>query len=208
MCGFSQDPYWNLQVLQRERMVCLYFQYVSRVLLFHVPDHDTSLRWNYYRVTAQKKNSTKSCKYKENRGSSICSRSLWSPRKFFKATHWKKKCLSPNQCFPSTRILKNDAKRSKPLLHCRFRQQQPTSNSKIFFPPQQLQVKNNDLGNNLSMPLSRIWDVYSHGRQKFIAPALVLILVFTEPGGDHLMASRFESSWDQSLWGYQILYMG
>lgn len=120
----------------------------------------------------------------------------------------KKKCLSPNQCFPSTRILKNDAKRSKPLLHCRFRQQQPTSNSKIFFPPQQLQVKNNDLGNNLSMPLSRIWDVYSHGRQKFIAPALVLILAFTEPGGDHLMASRFESSWDQSLWGYQILYMG
>lgn len=91
LCGFSQDPYWNLQVLQRERMVCLYFQYVSRVLLFHVPDHDTSLRWNYYRVTAQKKNSTKSCKYKENRGSSICSRSLWSPRKFFKATHWKKK---------------------------------------------------------------------------------------------------------------------
>lgn len=84
----------------------------------------------------------------------------------------------------------------------------PPAIARFFFPPQQLQVKNNDLGNNLSMPLSRIWDVYSHGRQKFIAPALVLILAFTEPGGDHLMASRFESSWDQSLWGYQILYMG
>lgn len=48
----------------------------------------------------------------------------------------------------------------------------------FFFPPLQLQVKSNDFGYRLSSLLSRLWDVYNPGRQKFIAPTLLLMSVF------------------------------
>lgn len=68
----------------------------------------------------------------------------------------------------------------------------------FFFPSLQFQVKSNDFGYRLSSPLSRLWDVYNPGRQKFIAPTLLLMLVFTRPMGDPLTASRLKSSSDQS----------
>lgn len=59
-------------------------------------------------------------------------------------------------------------------------------------------MKSNDFGYGLSTPLSRLQVVYNHGRQKFIVPALVLMLAFTGPVGDSLTASRFETSYGYS----------
>lgn len=60
--------------------------------------------------------------------------------------------------------------------------------------------------------MSRLWDVYNHGRREFIAPALVLTLAFAGPVGDPLTASRFESSCDYGhfeaakycMWGHTM----